>query len=628
MKKSLKFPEELYISEIETWRKSSQLHADNAIKQYQKVTEGLEKIYFEKTRNEAILSSLSDGVIVFEYDSNNIIIFNKVSSKLLNIPTKIAINAPFDTLFETYSPKILAFVKKQRIISAKKRKRHIIGFSQNLFLSCQYDEIQIRETKYSLILLEDSSEIVHIQRELFNEKKLLEKRVQERTRELKKEISKKENAKRKAEIISLTDILTGLPNRRAFISELEQATLHNKNNHALHFSLLFIDLDGFKVINDTLGHYAGDVVLIEIAKRMKNLVRNNDFCARIGGDEFVIMLHGLNQQNKVIHIVKKLIDNIALPVDFNDHHRMNVTASIGVYLQNTDTDNTPSTILTMADEAMYEAKLKGRNCYVLFDEHIHQKIHDKTQLTRQLNTAMANNEFMVYFQPICDVSGKICGVESLARWEHNGQMISPAKFIPLLEQQGAIKEFTYFIMESVVITLEIHPDIPCISVNLSVQQFYDNDFIDFIDDIFNQRPNIKSRVNFEITESLFHKDPQALINGIKQLKERGFKVYIDDFGTGYSSFSYIRNFKADVIKIDRAFVIDIEKDSNNADLLKGMIALLQSMGLEVIIEGVENKQQIQLIKSFNTHVRVQGYYFYKPMPIHLLLQSLSQQNTL
>ena len=621
MKKSHKFPEELYILEIETWRKSSQLHAENAIIQYKRVTEGLEDIYFEKKRNEAILSSLNDGIIVIDED-NKIIIFNKTSANILNITAKSALKKDFDGFFEGCYPALLTFVRKQKIINKSKRKKYLIALHNALFINCHYDVISITDKKYGILLLEDSSDLILAQQALKQEKHFLEKRVEERTIDLQTEITKKEQAKKRAEQISFTDALTKLPNRRAFTETLEKTVNNYKQGSKRPFSLLFIDLDGFKTINDTLGHYAGDVVLIEISKRMKSIIRNNDFCSRLGGDEFVIMLDNLNTQTHVINVVEKLLNNLSQAIAYNNNQTMSVTASIGVYLHTNDETNS-STILTMSDEAMYEAKKRGKNRYVLFDKALQEKLENKTQLVQLLDVAFTKNEFIVYYQPICNVNGEIVGAEALARWQHQGEFISPARFIPLLEQHGKIKEFTRFVIEQVFLNLLLHEQFPCISVNLSMQEFYDDSFIDYVDETFAHMPELKRRISFEITESLFHNDQQALSKGINALRARGFRVYIDDFGTGYSSFSYIRNFKADVIKIDREFVIDIENDEQKANLLKGMVALLTSMDMEVIIEGIENKGQIKQIKSFSETVKIQGFYFYKPMPFTDILKVLA-----
>jgi len=334
------------------------------------------------------------------------------------------------------------------------------------------------------------------------------------------------------------------------------------------------------------------------------------------------MLDNLNTQTHVINVVEKLLNNLSQAIAYNNNQTMSVTASIGVYLHTNDETNS-STILTMSDEAMYEAKNRGKNRYVLFDKALQEKLENKTQLVQLLDVAFTKNEFIVYYQPICNVNGEIVGAEALARWQHQGEFISPARFIPLLEQHGKIKEFTRFVIEQVFLNLLLHEQFPCISVNLSMQEFYDDSFIDYVDETFAHMPELKRRISFEITESLFHNDQQALSKGINALRARGFRVYIDDFGTGYSSFSYIRNFKADVIKIDREFVIDIENDEQKANLLKGMVALLTSMDMEVIIEGIENKGQIKQIKSFSETVKIQGFYFYKPMPFTDILKVLA-----
>ncbi|MDQ7050116.1 MAG: diguanylate cyclase, partial [Enterobacterales bacterium] len=251
------------------------------------------------------------------------------------------------------------------------------------------------------------------------------KRVRERTVQLEHEIHEKELAKKQAEDLSLSDSLTALPNRRAFLAELDAALARNQRYSKHSFSLLFIDLDGFKTINDILGHYAGDIVLIEIAKRLSGLIRANDFCSRLGGDEFVILLDDMNTKQQAVNIVNKLLATISAPISFNKQV-MAVSASIGVYLHK-DYYGDASSVLTMADEAMYEAKARGKDCFVFFNHDLHRRVRENTSLIQMLDQAMKDKEFEIYFQPICNINGVIIGVESLARWIHEGEMIPPEK---------------------------------------------------------------------------------------------------------------------------------------------------------------------------------------------------------
>lgn len=612
--------EQLYLEEIEAWKKASEIHADNAISQYKIASTGLEKIHFEKKRNEAILGQLNDGVIVFD-GQHQIIIFNNQAENFFGMSATQALSQNFDNLMESFNPEILTYTRKQLLKNAQFQRHTLLNNKR--YISCRLDIISIESDVYYLLLLEDVDDFLRLQQALKKEKKSLEKRVNNRTDELQKEIAKKEQAKQLAEKLSLTDMLTELPNRRAFLIELSRCISQSELQNDFTFSLLFIDLDGFKSINDTLGHYAGDVLLIEVSKRIQNAIRNLDVCARLGGDEFVILIENFSDEERITEIANTLLSSIAEAVQFNDTQQMNVSASIGIYLHQPQGKYfNSSSILTMADEAMYEAKQRGKNGYVVFDQGLFERMAKSNSLIQKLNLAFINKEFLVYFQPICDVNGKIIGAESLARWQHKGEMISPAEFIPLLEQRGQINTFTLFVIETVFLALLQNEHFPSVSINLSILQFYDENFIEYVDEMFMGLPELRKKIGFEITESLLHKDPKILIKGIKELRKRGFKVYIDDFGTGYSSFSYIRNFSADVVKIDREFVVDIENNPRNYLLLKGMVALLESMALDIVIEGVENEQQLTLIQAMSQQIKIQGYYFYRPMPFDEILELL------
>ena len=615
------FPKEAYLDEIETWRRSARIHARNTLEQYRKVTEGLEQLHYEKKRTEEILGQLNDGVIVFD-KTHQIIIFNRKAQRLFSLSASQVLEQDFDILMEAIKPDLLTFVRKQIIAPRGNDRRHILRIGAH-WISARFNVVRVGSEIYYLLLLEETTDLVEMQQALEREKRKLETRVNQRTRELQQEIEKTEQAKRHAERISLLDTLTGLPNRRAFLEALDRKLQQCREDPVQSFSLLFIDLDGFKAVNDVLGHYEGDVLLVQVARQMQSHVREKDICARLGGDEFVVLLHDIRDRKQVIRIAEKLLDCISRPIRFSNEKVMGVSASIGIYLHRGEAIDS-SAILNRADEAMYEAKARGKNCYALFDHGIQRRMEEKNTLIEQLDSALENREFEVHYQPICDMRGEIVGAESLGRWRHRGKMIPPGKFIPLLEQRGHIKAFTHFVIEQVFMALLQNEQLPCISINLSIQAFYDDDFIDFVDEVFEAMPSLQEKISFEITETLFHKDPQQIVRGIEALRARGFRVYIDDFGTGYSSFSYLLNFKADVVKIDRAFTIDIENNRKNFDLLKGMVALIHSMDMEVVIEGVETAAQLARIGRIDERVKIQGFHFYQPMPLGALISCLEQ----
>ncbi len=608
---------QLYINEIETWRKASQVHAKFAIEQYKKVTQGLEEFHFEKARNESILNNLSDSIIVYEDDSKEIIIWNNATAHLFGFSSKQAIGQNFEILMSSFFPELTRLIDELLQTPPEQRKNHIITYN-DVHLACKISSIKVRDHAYQLVSLEDNTDLINLQYLLEREKMRLEDRVMERTRQLEQQIKQKNKAHIKLEKMALTDTLTNLPNRSSFAIQLQNAVDRSRDDPNYNFALFFIDLDGFKLVNDTLGHHVGDELLQILAKRMKSVVRGSDLIARIGGDEFTCLLHNPGRKSRIKKMAKKFLDCLSEKVNLANGQKVTVSASIGICF-NTDGEVDASRIMSMADLAMYEAKRLGKNRYEIFSDKMHMQMQEHVDLTTKIENAFENNEFFPYFQPICDINGRIRGAEVLSRWIHQGEMISPAKFIPLLEQRGLIQKFTYHLMKKVVYLLKKYPQIPPVSINLSIQQFYDENFIENIDNFFKDDNSIISRVNFEITESMFNNDPQLLTYQIDELRTRGFKIYIDDFGTGYSSFSYIRRFTADVIKIDREFITGIENNPKDLQLLRGMIALMSSLGMDIVIEGVETREQLNRIVLIDDSVRIQGYLFHKPMPIEHFL---------
>jgi len=609
-----------YLDEIEGLCHSGLLHSDNSDLILSQVRGFLKKIKMDSVRNNLILNTIDNCILVFN-EFKNLITFNKKAGKMLSLTVDQSINKNIDLVFKNIGSEIAVFVNQQINLPDNQRKSHTVKVN-DIFICCCLDQLEISGEICYLISLADATELFLSQKALKSEQSTLERQVKKRTLALEEQVDIKEIEKQQAKKMALTDTLTNLPNRRAFLEILNCVAKRSRDQTSNKFAILFIDLDGFKLINDTLGHSAGDILLIAISKCLKQVVRGGDVCARLGGNEFVVMLHGVNDKEILTKIINNLLSCIAEPVYFNKKQKMQVSGSIGVYLSSTAI-NDASTILTMADEAMYEAKSRGKDCFVFFDDQLKEKMQHKKDILQLLDDAFVKDEFMVYYQPICDINGSIIAMESLARWQHNGNMIPPDKFIPLLEERGTIKGFTYFVIEKVYLTLMLNEHFPPVSINLSMQQFYDKGFIKHIKNTFQNRPDIRKKISFEITESLFHKDPQMLQQGIEELRNFGFKIYIDDFGTGYSSFAYIRNFKADVVKIDRAFVIDIESNKKNADLLRGMISLLLSMDMDVVIEGVEIEAQIKQIKACSDKVRIQGYYYYRPMPLDDVLAVLA-----
>jgi diguanylate cyclase (GGDEF)-like protein/PAS domain S-box-containing protein len=415
------------------------------------------------------------------------------------------------------------------------------------------------------------------------------------------------------------DTLTNLPNRAFFMERLQQAihTVEKQNNSL--FAVLFIDLDDFKYINDSLGHAIGDKLLISLTDRLKNCLQERDILARFGGDEFTILLAEVGEFQEVITVAQKIQQELTLPFNLGTH-QVFTNASIGIALLTADYQQ-PEELLRDADIAMYSAKEKGQGNYSIFNRQMHQKMLERLQLETDLRQAIERQEFQVYYQPIVSFkTDKIAGFEALIRWQHpDGSWISPAKFIPITEKTGLIVEIGEWVLYQACSQLktwhERFPDFGdlTMSVNLSGRQLREPDLVHKIDNIISQTGLRSDCLKLEITESMLMDNPQAVKTTLKHIKSRNIQLSLDDFGTGYSSLSYLHSFPIDTLKIDRAFVVRANSPFKNRAITQAIVTLAQSLGMEVIAEGIETREQLQQLKQLNCEYG-QGYLFSKPLP--------------
>jgi diguanylate cyclase (GGDEF)-like protein len=597
---------ELYIQEIEVWKKASKIHADRAIEQYKNVVHNIEQFTYEKQRNETILDHISDIIIVLD-TQNNILLFNRTARVYMNLKTQDVDKKNIYDVLETIFPDLLGYIQYKNI------ENTIVHFKEKYFSLNIHNE-NILEKRYSIIVMNNITEIIKLQKSLAYEKTSLEDKIIQRTKDLRKEVSQKEKAHRKLKKLVLTDFLTKLPNRQAFYQELERVMQYNEQLQHYSFAVLFIDLDGFKSVNDSLGHEIGDKLLIEISKILKKSIRNDDFVARLAGDEFVVLVDAVTSQSHVENIAQKLVKSFQKQIDIEKKHSLTVTVSIGI-LMNPDISSSISEILSMADRAMYEVKNSGKNSFRFFNNDMLVLLKKEVNIVQKVEEGLSNNEFYLHYQPICNLDGIPVSCEVLSRWKHKGTAISPFEFIPILENRGMIAKFTYKIIDDVFEILSKMDNISCVSINLSVYQFYEENLVEFLSEKCKKFPNNSHQISFEITESIFTKDPEMIFAKLQAIKEMGYKIYIDDFGTGYSSFEYIRKYPVDVLKIDKVFVDEIVNDLKQYKLLQGMVALAKSLDIDVIIEGVETSEQFELIKKIDKNIKIQGYYFYKPLEL-------------
>jgi len=447
-----------------------------------------------------------------------------------------------------------------------------------------------------------------------------------------RDISERNEAQQQLLYLAHHDILTTLPNRHSFIEHLERSLSQAKRRDKM-IAVMFLDLDRFKVINDTLGHNIGDLLLKEIAKRLKYCVRDSDVIARLSGDEFTILLDDITTANDISPIAEKIIKEIALPF-MNSGHELFTSASIGISIF-PDDGKTASSIMRHADIAMYRAKSKGGNQFCFYSTGMNARTSNRLKLESDLRRALERDEFELYYQPQIDTeNGVYSGVEALLRWNHPELgLLPPVDFVPQLEETGHIIPVSEWIILTAcqqAMSWEKAGIPPIhIAVNLSARQFSDKDMVEKIAHILEKTGVNPEHLELEITENILMQPDSHTMNSIRNLHALGIQLAIDDFGTGYSSLSYLKRFPIHTLKIDRSFVRDIAIDSDDASIVQLIIDMAHSLKLNVVAEGVETKEQIEFLKQRKCW-EMQGYYFSKPLPadeiIHLLRSDISPQS--
>ncbi len=421
------------------------------------------------------------------------------------------------------------------------------------------------------------------------------------------------------------DPLTGLPNRTQLNDHLKYALSLAKRSNG-HLALIFLDLDHFKDINDTLGHSIGDAVLIELAKRLSLLLREEDTVTRLGGDEFILLLPGVDAHGAT-QVAQKLLDVIAEPYRI-EQYTLTLTASIGIALYPEDGDDL-EVLSKSADAAMYRAKQEGRQGYRFFTPEMQARLARNLQLVNALHQALEYGQLHVHFQPqVAIQDGRIIGAEALLRWQHPELgMVSPAEFIPIAEDCGLILPIGEWVLRSAVkqakAWLENSFDPLIMAVNLSVVQFRHPDLPELVTRILDKEGLPPEYLELELTEGVAMHNPQEAIAVINNLHERGIRMSIDDFGTGYSSLSYLKKFKVYKLKIDQSFVRDISTDPEDRAIVSAIINLAKSLGLQTIAEGVETSGQLAFLREQGCD-EIQGYLFSKPVPVERFEALLKQ----
>ena len=413
------------------------------------------------------------------------------------------------------------------------------------------------------------------------------------------------------------DALTGLPNRMLFNDRLSQALAHSRRRGEPGLAIIFIDLDRFKTINDTLGHGAGDDLLRLAAKRFTSAIRDEDTVARLGGDEFLFLLPGVSDVESAVFVAQKILHVFNDPFVILDHE-LHVTTSIGISLFPSDGADA-ETLIRNADTALYRAKEGGRNRYQLYAPAMNAIAFQRLVLENSLRHAAGRNELALHYQPLVSLtSGKVVGAEALIRWHHPELgTVSPAEFIPMAEETGFIVPLTKWVLrtacEQMKTWQESGIDVPSVSVNVSPRRFNDCDLPDMVGEVLEATGVDGTRLNIEITESVMMENAEETIVTLAGLKKHGIKVSIDDFGTGYSSLSYLKRLPIDTLKIDQSFVRDVPGDNDDAAIANLIIAMAHNLNLSVVAEGVETAEQMAFLQSRSCDV-VQGYLISRPLP--------------
>ncbi len=443
------------------------------------------------------------------------------------------------------------------------------------------------------------------------------------------DVSQLKKAEKEIRFLAFYDGLTGLANRMLFMDRLEQI-ITDSTRKKKHFALLFLDLDNFKSVNDTLGHHTGDLLLKKVADSIKKSIRGSDsitrteeqvednqaLIARLGGDEFTILVTDIGEPKNAARIARRLLRIIPAVHNFNGHE-VSITASIGISVFPEDGDEAEM-LMKNADTAMYHAKDQGKNTYQFFRNSMNEIALEQFSIHRDLRKALQNKEFILHYQPKINMPDrKIVGAEALIRWRHPHQgMIPPNKFIPIAEETGFIIDINRWVLNTAFWQAQkwnnqgFSPI--TMAVNLSGYKLARQNIIKSIKNALAKTDLDAKNIEIEITENILMQDTEAIVSTLKKIKDLNLNIALDDFGTGYSSLSYLTSFPVDTIKIDRSFVMECTTEKNNPVIIKAIIAMGQSLGKKIVAEGIETQEQYHFLKEFGCD-EAQGFYFSRPV---------------
>ena len=429
-----------------------------------------------------------------------------------------------------------------------------------------------------------------------------------------RDVTERMRAEERVQYLANYDVLTGLPNRSLMQDRLTQ-TIANAHRNRLRVALMHIDLDRFKVVNETLGHYVGDVLLKQAAERMRKMTNGADTVARVGGDEFTIVFPHVTSLQALSASAEIMLDDLARPFP-GDGQELFVSASIGISIYPDDAA-TADELIKHADAAMSTAKQVGRNNFQFFTSGMNHEAEDRLLIESGLRGAIQRDELSLVYQPKIDLATRrMFGAEALLRWKHPKLgMISPSRFVPVAEEAGLVGHIGEWVLHTACRQIRQWQDAGYslqLAVNVSARQFQDYDVAELVKDILRDTGVLAQNLEIELTESAVMRDAESSIVTLERLAALGVQIAIDDFGTGYSSLSYLKRLPLDVLKIDQSFVRDISSDPNDAAIVRAIITLARSLGIKVTAEGVENEAQLAFLNAYGCHY-AQGYLFGKPL---------------
>jgi diguanylate cyclase (GGDEF)-like protein/PAS domain S-box-containing protein len=535
-----------------------------------------------EVRHRRLFQAAGDAILVIDCESQTLVDFNEECAKLLELPVQAGRSTPLHTL--------ACFSAKQ---SSADAVRALLEERQ-----MNWPEWSWARSDGDLVQVEVIGNIYEVSGRVLAQFTL-------------RDIRARKEAEARVRYLALHDSLTGLPNRTMLMDRLSQAIAQARHGNEL-IALLLLDLDHFKHINDSLGHFIGDELLEQVARRLRSVLNDGDVAARLGGDEFVVVAAGLRQSNDAERLAQRIMEVLHEPFVVQGR-RLHAGASIGICLYPEDGDN-PAALLQAADTAMYQAKKKGRGNYRLFSSDLSMTADRWHTLSNDLHGACERNELVLHYQPQISIdTGAVTGLETLLRWRHPVQgLIAPGLFIPLLEEHGQMVEVGRWVLETACAQnaawqAEGLPPVR-VGVNLSAQQFYRGDIVSIVRDALEESGLAPEWLELELTESLTLDDTEETLRIMRDLKALGVTLSLDDFGTGWSALGYLNRFPLDRIKIDRSFVRDLINDSSTAAIVKSILDLARQLDLDCVAEGVETEAQLEHLRA-NRCPGMQGFYF-------------------